>query len=1071
MRLHHIRRGRGRFLLPVLALAGGLLWARAAMAATTSTGLTCTITGDANANTLTGTAGDDVICGLGGNDTIDGGGGNDVIDGGSGNDVLTGGSGYDTLLGGAGNDTFNGGTETDTVSYADHTTAVTATIDGNANDGSSGEKDNVKTDVEVLQGSSAADKLTGGTGSDTLLGGSGNDTLTGGGGNDTLTGDAGADTLTGGTGTDTVSYATSTCAVTANLDGTANDGCTGEADKISTDTENITGGSGNDTLTGSTTANVLSGGAGNDTLSGGAGNDTLSGDAGNDTLAGGTGADVLNGGADLDTASYADQTGAITADIDGVADDGLAAEGDNVQTATENITGGSGNDTLTGSTGDNTLTGGGGNDTLSGGDGTDTLNGGAGTDTLSGGAGTDTLNGDAGIDTLNGGADADTLNGGTEADTLNGDAGNDTLSGGAGSDTFNGGTETDTATYADQSCNLSLSLDATANDGCAGEGDSLQGTVENLTGGTGNDSLTGDGSANVLAGGDGTDTLSGSAGADTLSGGNGTDTATYADQSCSLSLSLDATANDGCAAEGDSIQGTVENLTGGTGSDTLTGDGSANLLSGGDGNDTLSGGAGSDTLSGGNGADRLGGDAGADTLDGGPAVDVCQEVEGDVIEKSCEQSVAYAVGMAALISFNLSREDGRPLVITNGSHLLRAASSGSSVGMYWNWPLNSQLAAFVKIGESYSFDFTFQGLEMAEVTVSGDLGVLAGSESFDLVIPAMNEVSIVPLNDEGVPVPGARVSAGRQYEEGEGYSQSYPCQTLMVPQASNEFCTVFVAQSVDTNAEGRATIWLPAAPSEFRLRVSGAFDFAGQSAFFLRYYNVNGPTTHTVSGDEAGIVHIRGSIARSDGVSVPDLIASDPSAGTLDGAYGIYSGPWRGFIEPTATFSKSTRTYDVSVPEGYPYSLQFWPRMSGIAGLGSGLLQTGAEFSNLVSDTTIDLKLLPGYPVSVQVLDLDGTSVPAARIYMRVYTGLDCFALSANQKYCAFFGEEYTTTDSSGLAEIWSTTTPTRASAVQATFTRDGTTYQTGFVEFTVPGQSLVTVQYCASTDYWNMCP
>jgi len=48
--------------------------------------------------------------------------------------------------------------------------------------------------------------------------------------------------------------------------------------------ENVTGGSGNDTIAGSAVANILIGGAGDDRLTGGAGNDSLTGGAGSDTF-------------------------------------------------------------------------------------------------------------------------------------------------------------------------------------------------------------------------------------------------------------------------------------------------------------------------------------------------------------------------------------------------------------------------------------------------------------------------------------------------------------------------------------------------------------------------------------------------------------------------------------------------------------------------------------------------------------------------------------------------------------------------------------------------------------------
>ena len=65
--------------------------------------------------------------------------------------------------------------------------------------------------------------------------------------------------------------------------------------------ENVTSGSGNDTITGNVVANRLSGGNGNDTLDGREGDDSLFGAAGNDQIVGGVGNDLLAGGVGNDT--------------------------------------------------------------------------------------------------------------------------------------------------------------------------------------------------------------------------------------------------------------------------------------------------------------------------------------------------------------------------------------------------------------------------------------------------------------------------------------------------------------------------------------------------------------------------------------------------------------------------------------------------------------------------------------------------------------------------------------------------------------------------------------------------
>ncbi|MEM7507866.1 MAG: M10 family metallopeptidase C-terminal domain-containing protein [Pseudomonadota bacterium] len=148
--------------------------------------------------------------------------------------------------------------------------------------------------------------------------------------------------------------------------------------------ENATGGSGDDLLTGNDVANRLSGGAGHDTLDGG---------AGDDLLLGGDGHDLLRGGAGVDTASYADATVRINADLAGMTALKGLAEGDSYS-GIENLTGGRGNDMLRGDGGENLI---------AGGDGSDRLYGRAGADTLLGEAGVDRLYGNGGADTLIGG--------------------------------------------------------------------------------------------------------------------------------------------------------------------------------------------------------------------------------------------------------------------------------------------------------------------------------------------------------------------------------------------------------------------------------------------------------------------------------------------------------------------------------------------------------------------------------------------------------------------------------------------------------------------------------------------
>jgi hypothetical protein len=79
--------------------------------------------------------------------------------------------------------------------------------------------------------------------------------------------------------------------------------------------ENVTGGTGNDSLVGSFTVNTINGRGGADWIIGGPGNDTLNGDAGADTLvwSNGDGSDLVEGGADSDTVLVNGSTAAADA--------------------------------------------------------------------------------------------------------------------------------------------------------------------------------------------------------------------------------------------------------------------------------------------------------------------------------------------------------------------------------------------------------------------------------------------------------------------------------------------------------------------------------------------------------------------------------------------------------------------------------------------------------------------------------------------------------------------------------------------------------------------------------------
>ena len=465
---------------------------------------------------LFGDAGSDLVQGWYGDDLVDGGSGADDLRGGNGADTLHGGGGDDTLRGqGDGDPLLDGGDGDDTLDVGNCGTAhpaivhvvdggpgsntadlrgldclpypyggVVVSLDGVANDREAddpGYPMNVKNVTRLVLGAAGRDVVTGTPGDDVILGGGDwpdaagglGDAIDGGAGDDLIASSGTSELLDGGAGTDTVDFsAAGVCSIS--LDGVVNDGpgAPSTPDEL-LGFENAVGCGGGGTVTGNDKVNVLraagpstlDGLGGDDVLQGGDGADTLNGGDGDDRLSGGDGADVLVGGADTDLADYGAKLSAVTVTLDGVAEDGVAGEGDDVRT--EDAAGGPAADTITGD------------------DSANALHGGGGDDRLYGGGGDDVLAGDAG------------------ADVLEGQAGDDT------------------ADYTHAGGPVTVMLDTFANDGLSAEGDNA--LTESVRGGAFADVLFGDGEANTLNGGGGADFVSGLIGDDRLIGGAGSD--------------------------------------------------------------------------------------------------------------------------------------------------------------------------------------------------------------------------------------------------------------------------------------------------------------------------------------------------------------------------------------------------------------------------------------------------------------------------------------------------------------------------------------------------------------------
>jgi hypothetical protein len=163
--------------------------------------------------------------------------------------------------------------------------------------------------------------------------------------------------------------------------------------------------------------------------------------------------------------------------------------------------------------------------TASGADGDDTIIAGTGPNELTGDGGKDTLSGGSGIDTLDGGDGNDAIDGGAGDDTLRGGPRRDMLTGGAGTDTLEGGDGIDLVSFEDKSGSqpVNISLNAAADDGEPGEGDTIAADVENAVGSDGPDTIVGNGDANDLDAGNGGDVINPGGGPDFVDAGAGDD--------------------------------------------------------------------------------------------------------------------------------------------------------------------------------------------------------------------------------------------------------------------------------------------------------------------------------------------------------------------------------------------------------------------------------------------------------------------------------------------------------------------------------------------------------------------
>lgn len=266
--------------------------------------------------------------------------------------------------------------------------------------------------------------------------------------------------------------------------------------------------------------------------------------------------------------------------------------------------------------------------TINGGDGDDVLYGGEGNDTIFGGGGRDRIFGRGGDDTLDGGAGNDLLNGGEGSDRLLGGSGNDIYQfgqpfnfqidyvaelGNSGTDTFDFSNSTNTPVTVDLTKDNALALQGLRRVESFAAGQAAN--IENVIGTPGNDVILGNAANNDITGGDGNDRLEGRKGNDRYLfanpqsgqtdiireyGSNGRDTLFFGQST--IPVIVDLQRDTGMALHGSrtvnmmaaGLVKNMENIVGGSGNDTLSGNAADNIIEGGEGSDTMQGRAGND---------------------------------------------------------------------------------------------------------------------------------------------------------------------------------------------------------------------------------------------------------------------------------------------------------------------------------------------------------------------------------------------------------------------------------------------------------------------------------------------
>jgi T1SS-143 domain-containing protein len=396
-----------------------------------------------------------------------------------------------------------------------------------------------------------------------------------------------------------------------------------------------------------------------------------------------------------------------------------------------NVTGSKGSDVIIGGAEDNVLKGGAGNDIIDGRGGTDKLYGEDGDDRLIGGAGNDVLDGGT-----------NTTVGFTVPVTPTSDGAAAILA------SVHGG---DTADYSGSSVNIIANLGDAANwpvtigaHQATGEGTDTLNGIESVAGGSGDDVIFGDGSANILVGGAGSDNIFGGAGNDLLYGGDDTvGDGLFAGAGDDVII----LGNGGGTAKG---EGGNDLIYGGTGNDYLYGEDDGNPNTADAGNDTIFAGAGNDYIEGDGGNDKLYGEDGNDTIVGGAGNDTIDGGAGD-------DTIVYALGDGADIVDGGIGNDTLKVTTPNGGPTLIEYISASGGNLLLS-PTDSTIANL-----EVEKTLTARNVETLDIDVTGNNWLVFGQNGSDLASSGLQTVKITG-DDNGNSVYFSNVSSATKLE-------------------------------------------------------------------------------------------------------------------------------------------------------------------------------------------------------------------------------------------------------------------------------------------------------------------